>query len=586
MFFVIYDMAQTIHTSQPRQKLTLRALFFCLILLFSFDSQVQAQDAKTTKRTHQGVKVDTLTDKSGLRLRRYEPRYNDTKTMRIRLVTGSMPQNDTNIMICMGAANTSQSQPKAFDQEDIVGVHVYDGEYNYGGKDNHNTGAFVYYRVKGQPQPVWKFIRGTWECEAPGTVDINDPLRRNHTWDSEMEEASDRHGMGFAQKMLIHNGQRLPYIAGLNDLDHHRCLVEDKGQLKVIEALDKMTLEQFVTLLVKLKVTYAICLDVTHGRDYGYYQDNNYKNQTISKKVPKTYATNWICFVATPHNGTKTAQEKKEEEDVLPPIIRRAPRDPNLVRRSFVKVDTVRNRQLVVWTPTYSSVSRKVKARLVCDTMPNMDNENFILVAEAAFTEVEDSRHFRHNYVCGNHVVDGKFYAGAECGANTGVFVYYNDTSWTFRKVPSSQRKALMMEATKAPNGFAFEQIMLFQDGQQVLHGTPLKMTEYYRCLAQREVDITVPVGENGKEVEKKIKKLCIIESVNRVTFDDFIAELKKYGVTDAIYMDMGSGWNHAFYRDRKGNLIVPHRKRHDYCTNWIVFEMPKSVPPQTAPTK
>lgn len=560
-----------------------RIIILYIALLFAFGANAQVKDANQNGRPLNGVKVDTLIEKeSGLKLRCYSPRYENEQSLKVRLVTERMPQaNEKNIMLCVEAAGTTKNQPKAFDHEDIVGVHVYDGEYNYGAKDTYNTGAFVYYRK--DKKPYWKFIKGTWECEPEGSGSADDPLRRNHSWDSDMEDASDHHGMGFAQKMLIYDGQKLPNIKGLNESGNYRCLVERKGQLQIIETMDKMTLDQFTKLLIKLKVRHAICLDMSAGREYGFYHDEKGNEVTISKKAPKTYSTNWICFVAPNYGGVRTAQDKKEEDDdVLPPIIRRAPKDPNLERRCFVKADTTKNRQLIFFTPIYSSQSKRVKARLVCDTMPNCDNESFILVAEAAFTEVEDSRHFKHNYVCGNHVVDGKFYLGAECAANTGVFVYYSDTSWAFKKTPSSQRKAMLMDAAKNANGFGFEQIMLFQDGQQVVHGTPLKMTEYYRCLAQHEVPVLV--NENGTQVEKKIKRLCIVESVNRVSFDDFIAELKKAGVTDAIYMDMGSGWNHAYYRDKKGFLTIIHKKRHDYCTNWIVFEMPKSVRSQAAP--
>jgi hypothetical protein len=42
-------------------------------------------------------------------------------------------------------------------------------------------------------------------------------------------------------------------------------------------------------------------------------------------------------------------------------------------------------------------------------------------------------------------------------------------------------------------------------------------------------------------------------------------------GVENALYMDMGAGWNHSFYRDENGLVHILHPKGHDYPTNWLV---------------
>lgn len=64
---------------------------------------------------------------------------------------------------------------------------------------------------------------------------------------------------------------------------------------------------------------------------------------------------------------------------------------------------------------------------------------------------------------------------------------------------------------------------------------------------------------------------LCIIESDTTTTFGEFKVSLKKANVTNAIYLDMGRGWNYAWYRDND-SIIELHPKIHDYCTNWITF--------------
>ena len=52
-----------------------------------------------------------------------------------------------------------------------------------------------------------------------------------------------------------------------------------------------------------------------------------------------------------------------------------------------------------------------------------------------------------------------------------------------------------------------------------------------------------------------------------------FISSLEKIGVTHALYLDMGSGWNHSWYRDNEERVVEIHPKTHSYTTNWLVFK-------------
>ena len=66
--------------------------------------------------------------------------------------------------------------------------------------------------------------------------------------------------------------------------------------------------------------------------------------------------------------------------------------------------------------------------------------------------------------------------------------------------------------------------------------------------------------------------KLCIIESRQPLLLIDFIKFLGRYGVTQALYLDMGEGWNYSWYRDNQGIVQYIHPKTHNYGTNWITF--------------
>lgn len=41
---------------------------------------------------------------------------------------------------------------------------------------------------------------------------------------------------------------------------------------------------------------------------------------------------------------------------------------------------------------------------------------------------------------------------------------------------------------------------------------------------------------------------------------------------TEALYLDMGPGWNYSWYRDENGNPVEIHSIPTEYATNWITF--------------
>ena len=75
----------------------------------------------------------------------------------------------------------------------------------------------------------------------------------------------------------------------------------------------------------------------------------------------------------------------------------------------------------------------------------------------------------------------------------------------------------------------------------------------------------------------EKDGRLCIVEGRKVMTYEDFVNHLKEFKVKHALYLDMGSGWNYAWYRDAEGNVKerFPESKKspnYKYRTNWITF--------------
>lgn len=61
------------------------------------------------------------------------------------------------------------------------------------------------------------------------------------------------------------------------------------------------------------------------------------------------------------------------------------------------------------------------------------------------------------------------------------------------------------------------------------------------------------------------------------IPIDIIFLTLSDFKVKHALYLDMGSGWNYAWYRDKNGKVIerFPESKKSPnfkYRTNWITF--------------
>ena len=200
---------------------------------------------------------------------------------------------------------------------------------------------------------------------------------------------------------------------------------------------------------------------------------------------------------------------------------------------------------LTFYYPNFKSID------LALGKMPDTSDPKVEFCCEAAFTG-QLLASFAHSNVADNHVSGGKWYQGYSCRANTGAFIRHPD-KWEFM-----EKKKFLSEKPKCQ--MAFCQYLLILQGRQ----TPMwKMMRNnrtrYRALCEKD------------------GRLCLVESKKVVTLEFFIKCLMESHVTNAIYLDMGAGWNYAWYRDAKGEVheIFPESKKasdYRYRTNWVTF--------------
>lgn len=197
---------------------------------------------------------------------------------------------------------------------------------------------------------------------------------------------------------------------------------------------------------------------------------------------------------------------------------------------------------VTIYSPEYSKID------LVCGTMPSKADSSVILCAEAAFTgELLDD--FKHSNIAGDHVSSGKRYRGYKCKKNTGAFVYY-DSKYNFAYKDYSK----LLDTAAAHGGMGFGQEMIIHKGELVTPIRKLTSKNQFRALCEYQ------------------GKLCIVDSKDVVNYSDFRNALKQLGVTEAIYLDMGYGWNFSWWRDEHSIVHDIHSDRIRYTTNWITF--------------
>ncbi len=186
--------------------------------------------------------------------------------------------------------------------------------------------------------------------------------------------------------------------------------------------------------------------------------------------------------------------------------------------------------------------------------IPSEKDSTIALCVEAAFTG-ELLKDFKSTNIGGDYVIDGTFHKGYKCKANTG-FLYADKSVFT---ISSSEHCPEWIEKAKKNNGVLFQQILIIQNGKDVYCGTPIKpiTRNIYRAAC---------IMNDGN--------FAVIQPEKATSLKDFINSLIKLGVSDALYLDMGIGWNYGWYRPTKcDDPTILFDYRTPYQTNWLLIK-------------
>ena len=205
-----------------------------------------------------------------------------------------------------------------------------------------------------------------------------------------------------------------------------------------------------------------------------------------------------------------------------------------------------RHDSVTIYYPNYTRID------LATGTMPAKDEKGVVFVCAASFTG-ECLDEFCHANIAGHHVSSGVFHEGYKCGPNNGVFTWSAKSGWHFYNYGHKNSEAPLRAIAKE-GGMGFCQSLLFYEGKQFKGCFKADRANRYRALSE--------IGG----------RLCIVDCARSLAFGSFMSALKKLGVKNAVYCDMGSGWNYSWYRKEDGSVKEIFTTPGRYTTNWIVF--------------
>lgn len=228
------------------------------------------------------------------------------------------------------------------------------------------------------------------------------------------------------------------------------------------------------------------------------------------------------------------------------------------VIRDFTKVDSdilsvshIRTKfgDLVCLKPEMNGL----KMDMVCGEIPSPNDDSIVLAFAGAFTGTEFDK--GHSNVAGDHVAGGTRFKGYRCKRNTGAF------TWSATSGPRFFYKdySVAMDKAAKEGGMGFAQEMMIHDGAKVSTTRPLGNKNVFRALC---LD-----SDN---------QLALYESQGIVSFGNFIDALHSQGVKEALYTDMGQGWNYCFYRMNQSDKTPQHLHSTSlpYASNFITFKI------------
>ena len=195
---------------------------------------------------------------------------------------------------------------------------------------------------------------------------------------------------------------------------------------------------------------------------------------------------------------------------------------------------------LYIYCPEYSDIS------FVAGDRPSRDDESIRLCVAAAFQDAYQLD-FRHSNIVGWHTSGGRLERGTPKN-RMGAFTYVDGIP----RIWNTDEAEEAVQNAAARGGSGYQQFIVLCGGQRGGHDS-----DEFRCYRV----LAVLDG-----------KACIIDSRTQMHYSEFIRALEDLGVRNALYCDMGSGWNYSWYRNTEGKAVDIIGTPWPFSHNWLVF--------------
>ena len=217
---------------------------------------------------------------------------------------------------------------------------------------------------------------------------------------------------------------------------------------------------------------------------------------------------------------------------------------------------------LYVFYPNFTDVEFRI------GKCPDVSDTNVILCCGAAFTGTRKFRADSSN-VAGPYVSDGIYHEGYPCLFNTSVFAFY-DGRWTF----AADSLCSHLSEAVTSRGMAFSQIPILPLSPSDVEPEKVYWSiGKYRCYRSRDGKILIRRRHHRyRALCEKNGALCIAQTKDACSYPEFCDCLKIYGMDKAIYLDVGLGWSHGWYRVDKDKVHSIGEYVHPFVSNWLVF--------------
>lgn len=204
-------------------------------------------------------------------------------------------------------------------------------------------------------------------------------------------------------------------------------------------------------------------------------------------------------------------------------------------------ITIIQTENLNIMYPQYDTVE------FVSGTRPKRTDKHITYCSGATFQKTYNIL-YTHDEIAATHVENGELYHGYSI-SGVGAFAFYDGT---FCFANSEEAESVLQTAAEH-GGWGFQEYMVIDDGEIVCE--PANEYRCFRVLAELD------------------GKLCVIDSQKQIDFHDFAASVQALGVTHALYLDMGSGWNYSWYRDNNKSTKTLIGLPWPFSHNWLVFK-------------